>query len=231
VVNGDSYTHSYVQGNGHKDLATQLGIVQSTSLALPGSCNSRVIRTTLKDSYTAEQPTLYVVGLSFLKRNELPVGCDTNFEGRWISFHSDISPSSKIDEYFWSHTDTKRALECFSKFSSYAVSDQLEQLMFSMLAMVTDLVKRNHQVVIFRQPPDNYVKLKVLNDNRFKFLKNCVNIVDGLAWSSLEFLADHDTEYSPTDAHLPKTIRHPLPGEHHQLNKFLIEYMATHNLL
>lgn len=30
----------YAQGNGHKDLADQLGIAESMSLALPGSCNS-----------------------------------------------------------------------------------------------------------------------------------------------------------------------------------------------
>lgn len=230
VVNGDSYTNSYTVGGGHQDLSTQLGIAESVSLTLPGSCNSRIIRTTLKDSYITEEPTLYVVGLSFLHRNELPVSRDDDFEGRWLSFQVELNPE-KIDNYFWSGSDSKRAVECFSKLAPYALKDQLEQLMFSIRAMVSDLHQRNHQVVIFRQPPETYADLNILGEERFKFLKNCVNIVDGLKWSSLEFLADYDITYKPEDSHLPKTIRHPSPGEHQHLNKFLVEYIRKHNLL
>ena len=230
VVNGCSYMNHYAQGNGHKDLADQLGIAESMSLALPGSCNSRIIRTTLKDSYTTQQATLYVVGLSFVHRNELPVGRGNDFEGRWLSFQFEIDPE-KIDSYYWLQSDSKRAVECFSKLALFALDDQLEHLMFSMLAMISDLVQRGHCVVIFRQPPEAYVELKVLDKERFKFLKNCVNIVDGLAWGSLEFQKQKGIKYVSEDAHLPELVRHPTPGEHLHLNKFLVEYITTHKLL
>ena len=71
----------------------------------------------------------------------------------------------------------------------------------------------------------------LLNLLPFPFLKNCVNIVDGLSWSSLEFQADKGVKYVPEDHHHPKLIRHPAPGEHQHLNKFLVEYIATHKLL
>lgn len=230
VANGDSYMHAYANGQGPKDLANQLGIAESASFALPGSCNSRIIRTTLKDSYTINQPTLYIVGLSFLHRNELPISWGDEFEGRWLSFQVDLNPE-KIDSYFWSSSDSKRAVECFTKLAPYAVKDQLEQLMFSLLAMISDLTKRGHQVVVFRQPPETYVELNLLDEERFKFFKNCVNIVDGLKWSSLEFLVDKDIQYLPADSGLPKNMRHPQPGEHKYLNEFLVEYIAKHNLL
>ena len=230
VVNGCSYMDHYALGGGHKDLANQLGIAESASLALPGSCNSRIVRTTLKDSYMAEQPTLYVIGLSFIHRNELPVGQGHDFEGRWLSFQIEINPE-KIDSYYWLQSDSKQAVECFSKLSLFALKDQLEHLMFNMLAMVSDLVKRGHQVVIFRQPPESYVDLSYLDEERFKFLKNCVNIVDGLSWGSLEFQREKGIKYVPEDAHLFQNIRHPQPGEHTHLNKFLVEYITTHNLL
>jgi hypothetical protein len=220
----------YVQGNGHSDLANQLGMAKSVALALPGSCNGRIIRTTLKDSYMTKQPTLYVIGLSFLHRNEMPVSRIDDFEGRWLSFQNELDPE-KIDGYFWSLSDSKRAVECFSKLAPYALNDQLEQLMFSLLAMVSDLINRGHQVVIFRQASEAYANLKVLDEERFKFLKDSVNIVDGLKWSSLEFLAEKNIMYNSEDSHLLKTIQHPAPGEHLHLNKFLVEYITTHKLL
>ena len=63
------------------------------------------------------------------------------------------------------------------------------------------------------------------------FLKNCVNIVHGLLWSGLDFQASNGVKYVPEDYHHPKNLRHPAPGEHYHLNKFLVEYVATHNLL
>ncbi len=58
--------HSYALGNGHQDLAQRLGIAQAASIAVSGSANSRILRTTLKHSYTAP-PTLYVLGMTFLR--------------------------------------------------------------------------------------------------------------------------------------------------------------------
>lgn len=227
VVNGCSYMDHYARGGGHVDLAEQLTIPTAQSLTLPGSCNNRIIRTTLKDSYTTDQPTLYVVGLSFLSRSELTVGHDLEFKGRWISFQNQIHPE-KID-YFWTDADSHRVIEQHQKIENYAIKDRLEDLMFKSLTMISDLVKRNHQIVIFGQPKEVYAEF--LDDERFKFLKNSVNIVNGLKWRSLEFLLDKNIKYCSEDYHLPKFVRHPAPGEHRHLNKFLIDYIATHKLL
>jgi len=227
VVNGCSYLNHYSQGKGHVDLAQQLNLAFSHSLAYPGSSNNRIIRTTLKDSYTTDQPTLYIIGLSFLNRSELTIGQDTDFEGKWISFQNYINPDKIAD--FWTDTDSQQVIAHNLKMESYVIKDKLEDLMFKLLAMISNLRQRNHQVVIFRQPDDYYINH--LGEERFKFLKNCVNIVDGLSWSSLEFQADKGVKYVPEDHHHPKLIRHPAPGEHQHLNKFLVEYIATHKLL
>ncbi len=222
--------YAYSNGNGHVDLARELDISTAQSLAIPGSCNSRIIRTTLKDSYITDQPTLYVVGLSFLHRNEMPVGLEQEFEGRWLSFQNAINPE-KIDQYFWTDKDSCRLVDCFSRISPHVIKDRLEQLMFNLLTMISDLEKRNHRVIVFRQPPEAYADVSMLDDERFTFLKNCVSIIDGLNWSSLEFLATKSIQYTPSDSHLPTNIRHPLPGEHTYLNTFLVEYIKKHNLL
>ena len=90
VVNGCSYTHTYASGNGHEDLAQRLGMANAHSIAVSGSANSRILRTTLKHSYTAP-PTLYVLGMTFLSRLEIPI-CEpeNEFEGRFrgITFYT-----------------------------------------------------------------------------------------------------------------------------------------------
>ena len=227
VVNGCSYVNCYDIGNGHVDLAERLNMPSAYSLALPGSCNNRIIRTTLKDSYITDRPTLYIVGLSFLNRSELPVGRENGIEGKWISFQNQINSNSIAN--FWSDQDSQQAVEQNLKIESHAVKDKFEDLMFKLLAIISDLTSRNHQIVIFRQPPDYYTNY--LGENRFRFLKNCANIVDGLAWGGLEFQAKQNIKYGTADKHLPKLIRHPLPGEHEPLNKFLVEYIHLHNLL
>jgi hypothetical protein len=81
VVNGCSYSELYSTGGGHLDLAARLGIGSAATLALGGSANSRIIRTTLKHSYQTSVPTFYVIGATFLSRNEIPILTDsTTFE-------------------------------------------------------------------------------------------------------------------------------------------------------
>jgi hypothetical protein len=63
VTNGCSYMRGIVRGNGHIELANSLGINHTQDLSLAGSCNSRIIRTTLKDSFGTDQSTLYIIGL------------------------------------------------------------------------------------------------------------------------------------------------------------------------
>ena len=84
VVNGCSYMHYYATGSGHIDLAQQLEIPVAESLAMNGSCNSRIIRSTLRDCYTTQQSTVYVIGLTFFHRYELTVRQDnpTNIDGQ-----------------------------------------------------------------------------------------------------------------------------------------------------
>ena len=73
VVNGCSYMDVYASGNGHVDLASRLNIPTMESIAQSGCNNSRIIRTTLKDSYLTTEPTLYVLGVTFISRSEAPI--------------------------------------------------------------------------------------------------------------------------------------------------------------
>lgn len=223
VVNGCSYMQAYAIGNGHVDLAKKLNISTAVSLAKPGSCNSRIIRTTLKDSYLTIEKTLYIIGLTFLGRTELPIA-DTgdSFEGKWLSIQNKFNPNYHYNNQ-WTDDNCKQFIEIKLKAELYSIDDYLEQLMYQVLSMVGDLISRGHKVVVFRNPADSYDDC--LTNSKFAQLNNCNNIVDGLKWK-----AEQGIKFDPADSNLNDDIKHPLPGEHASLNNFLFEYINKNAL-
>jgi len=220
---------SYAMGKGHLDLADKLNIEHSTSLAVNGSCNSRIIRTTLKDSYATTEKTLYVVGLTFLARGELPINVQQDpFEGRWLSTQHFQFPDNNKCQPYWTDSDTKKYVELKNKTEADSVEDRLDHLMYQLLSMVNDLTSRGHQILIFRQPEDAYDCY--LDSSEFTLLKKCVNIVDGLSWAAIPWQYSNGTKFTPGDSIHPNGIRHVVPGEHGPLNNFLLDYIKQHDL-
>jgi len=229
VTNGCSYMATYSNGGGPTDLATQLNIKNSASLAIAGCCNSRIIRTTLKDSYLTNEKTFYVIGLTFLDRGELPINAEKDpFEGRWISTQNFQGPDDCKYTPLWSQSSSKKYMELEYKTKLSSAEDRLEQLMYSLLGTISDLLRRGHQVLVFRQPEDLHDC--DLGSVTFTPLNNCVNIVDGLKWAAIPWQADNNVKSSPNDAEYPPGVRHILAGEHDLLNKFLVEYINKHAL-
>ena len=229
VINGCSYMVSYVRGHGHYDLADQLNIKNAESLAVNGSCNNRIIRTTLKDSYATTKKTFYIIGLTFLARGELPINEQQDpFEGRWLSTQHFQFPDNNKCWAYWTDSDTKKYIELKNKTEADSVEDRLENLMYQLVSMVNDLQSRGHQILIFRQPEDSYDHC--LAAPEFTLLKKCVNILNGLSWAAIPWQFSDGVKFSPGDSIHPPGIRHVIPGEHTSLNNFLLHYIKQHEL-
>jgi len=229
VVNGCSYMHHYSNGYGHRDLANELSISNVLSLALNGSCNSRIIRTTLKDSYQTSEKTFYVIGLTFLGRVELPVAKVINpFEGRWMSIQNTVDSGWWCNNSILSMHELSQFVDFKLKTEINSIADRLEQLMYQLLSMINDLISRGHQVLVFQNPSDIYDEY--LNNNQFAQLTRCINIIDGLKWKAIPWQVTQGIKFNPRDKNLDINIRHPLPGEHKFLNKFLIDYINKNAL-
>lgn len=228
VVNGCSYTDWYAQGRGHFDLAQRLNIQQAESLTLPGACNTRILRTTLKDSYTTTSPTLYVIGLSFLGRSELPIKLPTEIEGRWLSINNQPWPNVQYDTG-WNAALVEQFIDLRFKYQAFSIVDRLEDLMYQILSAVNDLTSRGHQVIVFKQAEDVYEQFLI--DPRVNLLNRSVNIVGGLRWCANAWQYDRGVGWNPGDADVPRNLRHPAVGQYHVLNDFLLEYINTNNLL
>jgi hypothetical protein len=218
--------HAY--GNGHQDLADKLNITKSKSLAVSGSCNSRIIRTTLKDSYAAQEKTLYIVGLTFVGRTELPINRAGNtFEGHWISFQNGPNPTHQYKD-IWTDRDIEQFIKLKLKSEIDSIDDRVDDLVYRIASMVGDLRSRGHQIVVFRQTEQEYSRC--LDDPKFTFLDSCVNIIDRLRWTAIDYQLAHGVQFEPGDSNLAPNIRHACPGEHGPLNDFLVEYIKQHAL-
>lgn len=230
IVNGCSYMVAYCSGLGHFDLASRLGLKKANKLAVSGCNNSRIIRSTLKHSYITDMPTLYVLGMTFMSRWEVPFLKESQgFEGRWAN--PQAQQGLDPDSYMWSPEEIDIFKELQFRAVALAIEDQLEDLMYRLLSMLHDLRSRGHQAVIYNQA-DNTV-LEVVNNSKFQLLANDPSFVHALSWLSIPWQQQQGAPVQtyPPNREPPMEFRHILSKHHRYLNEYLTNYIQEHKLL
>jgi hypothetical protein len=230
VVNGCSYMEAYASGYGQVDLAERLGIATSESLAIGGSANTRIIRTTLKHSYQTTNPTFYVLGMTFLSRLEIPIlENQTEFEGRWTNPQN--QKFVKDWQYGWTQAETDQFVDIKLKSECHSILDRIEDLMYKILTMISDLHARGHRVLVYQQADNLYTEY--LDNPRLQLFKNIPAIIDGYSWRAVPWqLANGVPPMKQNNIHyVPKDMQHPEPGQHQKLNEFLVDYINRNSLL
>ena len=229
VVNGCSYMELYAVGKGHNDLATQLQLNDPVSLAIGGSANSRILRTTLKHSYTAP-PTFYVLGMTFLSRLEVPICTPLNdFEGRWVNPQN--QKFSARWQHEWTQKDSDQFVDIKLKTEIYSILDRTEDLMYRMLSTIADLKSRGHRVLMFQQSDNLYTDL--LDDPRLGLFDQS-EIIDKFRWRAVSWQATQGvppTKYPAGSPYVPPEMTHRASGHHQRLNEFLTNYIQENKLL
>ena len=224
VANGCSYMLGY-NGGGAQDLASQLQIPESSSIARAGSSNSRIIRTTLKHSYQTNKPTFYVIGLSFVCRWEVSVSETSNeFEGRWVN----VAAMSEFQPQFnWTNQDSESFTELNFKSATFGMQDMWDDLIFKLLSMLGDLRSRGHRALIYSQidTPESF-----LNKFQSKLLSQDSSFVHSLCWRAIPWQRGQGVPAIETDTS-PEDCKHLEVGYHDHLNKFLTDYVKQHNIL
>lgn len=230
VVNGCSYSESYAAGQGHCDLADKLGIPTAVSLAIGGSANSRILRTTLKHSYQTTVPTLYVLGMTFVSRLELPIcNPENDFEGRWCNPQN--QEFAKRWQYEWTAKETEQFVELKLRSEVYSILDRTEDLMYRMLATIADLKSRGHRVLMYQQADNLYQGY--LTDARLALFQQ-PEIVGGFEWRAIAWQYHqgvHPKTYPFGSPNVPPDMTHPEIGHHDAINNYLTTYIKEHKLL
>jgi hypothetical protein len=223
---------AYARGDGHIDLANRLGIPNSQSLAIGGSANTRIMRTVLKHSYFATEPTFYVLGMTFLSRLEVPILKElSDFEGRWSNPQNQEFKNQW--EHNWSDQDSELFVEIKLKTEVYSILDRLEDLQYRMLSLVHDLRSRGHGVLLYQQADNLYQDF--LTHPRMKPLSECREIVGGYRWRAVPWQLENGVppmDYGNNPRHhVPADMHHPASGHHDTLNEYLTTYITENKLI
>jgi hypothetical protein len=240
---------TYAAGSGHRDLAKSLDIEKYSSLAIGGSANSRILRTTLKHSYQTDEPTFYVLGMTFISRTEIPILKyapdemeDSSFEGRWTNPQN--QKFANRWEHFWTEKDTEKFVDIRLKAELYSLLDRTEDLMYQLLAVISDLTTRGHAVLIYQQADPSLLTqqyenqlVQVIDSPRLQLLSSKLNILDGLRWQAIPWQhqqgvpENSGSNWKSIYGDAAPEIRHRASGQHHKLNEYLINYIKEHKIL
>jgi hypothetical protein len=223
---------AYANGGGHQDLAEQLGIPRSQSLAIGGSANTRIMRTVLKHSYQTSEPTFYVLGMTFLSRLEIPILKDlSEFEGRWINPQN--QEFKEQWEHHWTDQDSKLFFELKLKTDVYSILDRVEDLQYRMLSLIHDLRSRGHGVLLYQQADNLYQQF--LDHPKMLPIKLRPEIIDGYCWRAVPWQLANGVppmDYGPNPKFsVPADMHHPASGHHAKLNEYLKNYIVDHGLV
>ena len=231
VVNGCSYMDFYAQGNGHKELADKFNIPIAESLAKPGGSNQRTFRTTLADCYNNEK-TLYVIGLTFIHRYELPILAlndkwnNENHEGdkfQWIN-DQQLFELGELDDGI-TESDVRQFHKLKMKFEINSETEVLFNTVFLYTSMIDTILNNGHQVIVFNTAETTFKRY--YHSGNLKFLERYKNIVDKFNWYSNSYQLSKGAKTSNEDIgrDMPSIYKHIAPGEHKHLNEFLYDYI------
>lgn len=222
---------TYASGQGHLELAERLGIPVASSLAISGSANSRILRTTLKHSYITNRPTFYVLGMTFLSRDELPIQRITNsFEGAWTNPQN--QDYKTLWAAPWTQQDTDTFIELKMKWEWMSQVDRAEDLQYRMLSLINDLKSRGHGILIYNQADTTLDTLQ--DDPRLALLGNSCHIMQQYRWRAIQYQHEKRIpfmDYGTQSENCPDELKHRVPGWHDTLNICLVDYIVQNSLL
>ena len=225
VFNGCSYVNHYTAGMGGHDLAEKLGINKENicDLSEPGSSNSRIIRTTLEDCHN-NNSSLYVIGITFIHRYELPILKEQQFQqiNRHINDVGDLNDGITIH-------DIEKFHKLKTKFEINADKLMLIDTLYAYTSMIDSLLNNGHKVVLFNTAE---IIFKYFTDDKDLEYINRYNkyIVEKFNWYSNQYQLDKGAMIDETDLHrnhIPDICKHIKQGEHKYLNEFLYDYINS----
>jgi len=236
VTNGCSYMATYTKGLGHVDLAKRFDLTPR-DISITGSANSRIIRTTLKHSHETTKRTLYVLGMTFISREELPI-CRWDdgiypteqevWEGAWTNPQNQLFGKNRWVDH-WTEKHTQEWIKIRERYEVGTLLDRLEDLQYRMLSMIESLLFRGHRVIVFQQADQWWDNISNKEVKRLQKLGPCKQIIDGFRWCAIRWQHSQGVPYT-TYSKAPDEIKHRQPGRHTEINDYLERYIRQHEL-
>lgn len=224
LLNGCSFSANYYLAN---HLARQLGLQQAVSLAVGGSSNRRIVRTTLEYLQENSDVGFVLLGLSFHRRREgsfLPTGewvqygtngLQGHFAPHDAVFKKDI-PRAQIEQYV---SDV---------YANDIDNHYIDQLLCDIILLTGYLESKNIPYLIF-----NFCELRYAeySSKYYEYIRNNKRIVPLDTFVANLFLRDQGAKYAEPEERWPVNARHYNGDEYIHLNNYFINHLRTNNLL
>jgi hypothetical protein len=180
-------------------------------------------------------PTLYIIGISFLTRHEVPIllGRD-NKDGKWMTVNStftayrNVKSSNGLDQHF-TQQDIADYCALYDKFTVLGIEDLALNLQYQLLSLRDSLCYRGHRCLIFNT--SEHALDWVIDKQEFDLLKLDKHFIEGLKWKSIPWQFEQGADFYPGDEIYPAESRHVALGQHQWLNEFLVDYINQHGIL
>lgn len=216
LINGCSFL-----SNGHYETHfRELINAKVINLAKPGSCNRRIIRTTLE--YVEKNPIdLVILGLTFFDRQEIPILKYPNrVEGNWVSYNSMGLQGSFVNTTDELLNGTYNQIENFIRQRyKFDINEFYLDQLYTDLKLLSGYLSNSG------------IGLCVLNmcDKHHKTIKLGKSIMP-LNFIANEFMENAGCKFPVEDQDLPINARHHFEGDVLVLVEHILKYIRENDI-
>ena len=172
---------------------------------------------------------MYVIGLTFLDRDELPIQKYNHecIENTWINPENSYRPEYQVP---WTSAASEKWVELKAKAGFCSRLPRTEDLMYRLLSFKNDIISRGHRILIYQQA-DYLYSTEFVDHPSLRFFKNDPVFVKGLDWQAIKWQFEQGATWLPEDHALLPDVRHVAPGQHKWINEFLYNYIQEYKIL
>jgi hypothetical protein len=232
LLNGCSFSANYYLAN---HLARQLGLDDCVSLAIGGSSNRRIIRSTLEHLESNDDIGFVLLGLSFIRRAEGSFLLTQLDKDNWVQYGPSgiqgyyVPPGSQYKNDY-TNDEYEQYVQSVYKFD--VDIKYIDQLLCDLTMLSGYLNSKNIPHLFF-----NFCELRYpeyFNNTRSVYkqmIQSNKRIVPLDQFVGNLFLRDHNAKYNPVEERWKDYARHYDGDEYIHMNNYFMQYMRTNNLV
>jgi len=230
LVNGCSFSANYYLAN---NLARQIGLDSAESIAIGGSSNRRIIRTTLEYLEQHDDIGFVLLGLSFMRRREGTFLATEKDKDNWVQYSANgiqghFIPADAV--YKNSQTDVEQYIQ---DIYTYDVDiKHIDQLLCDLTMLSGYLSNRGINHLFYNFCERRYTEYFTNVSSQYqKIVERNPHIVPLDRFIANLFLHDLGAKYSEPEERWEPFARHYGGDEYVHLNDYFLNHMRTHNLI
>lgn len=234
LLNGCSYAHRwahewYTTGN-ISALAQRLGYDETVSLAVSGSSNARIFRTTLEYLTLNPDVDFVVIALTFYNRFEAPWASPRPIEGRWVSYsHNGVTNRESDEHLVYERPEIKRYID--DRYRYDLGVEYIDALLADLIFFTGWLDAQGYKYCIINPCERLYADDKGMFDTaKMRWIRENPKIVDIENFIANKWMHEQGAVCPEDETNLDPMYRHYGNDGFTMLNEFMYNYITKNCL-